>query len=728
VEALRRVTIHDKPPIFDGALIAHPLNRITLGIGTLALVAQAVGLVQVMAGHGNSVGILDRASFPFVAFIWLLLGVTVFVQRAGTPAARFFLLSAAAGSTFLGVGTLSGVSWPDALLYSGGILLLAPTTWGFVRALAGHRMPLWREVLLYVPPVALIPPMASDLIYGHKQLGFRLGVASVGIYLLAAVVQSARGLAAARKPEAAAQMRAVLFGLVAGTLPGILLYVVPLAFFGQQLVVTTWQPLIALLFVLAMSYAALQFELTEADLIVRRSIVYGCMTSVIVTAYATFGAALAAGRFSVFNSAIVFGFVCVTLLVGTALIPARQIAHSFVDWLLYGGTTDRWSLLHTLNLRLGSVMRPQDLGEILTTDLKEALRLRGALFFRRQEDVFICTTSVGQYGWEGDPPRESSVHRRLAASDVHAALGEPPESLLLVHTKPVFSSGRDRVPPEYRIFDDFGASLIIPLTTGSGLEAILCLGRKETHDAFTADDLQLLAPIVGRASVGLDNALLFSRLDDTVLELREAYIRLAQEQETERSRLARELHDGTSQELSTLITLVTVLERQYASADVDISQTLCRLRQQAEEAYGGVRRASHALQPVILDGRGLVPALVHYLDQFRAVTRIDVDLAADEVGALPQQFELALFRVAQECMENVRKHSGSPTAQVRLTHRDDTICLTVSDQGRGIEQATDGGIGMVSMRERLTSVGGTLQVHSARGQGVCIDAVVPLPR
>jgi signal transduction histidine kinase len=227
--------------------------------------------------------------------------------------------------------------------------------------------------------------------------------------------------------------------------------------------------------------------------------------------------------------------------------------------------------------------------------------------------------------------------------------------------------------------------------------------------------------------VSLDNALLFSRLDDTVLELREAYIRLAQEQEAERSRLARELHDGTSQELAAMITLITVLERQIASTDPSTPDTLCRLRLQAEEAYAGVRRSSHALRPVMLDGRGLVPALTHYLDQYREATHIDIDLAADELAALPPHLELALFRVAQECMENVRKHSGSPTARVRLTHEDGTICLCISDQGRGIEGAGDGGIGMMSMRERLTAVGGTLQITSTPGEGVSMTAVVPLP-
>ena len=176
-----------------------------------------------------------------------------------------------------------------------------------------------------------------------------------------------------------------------------------------------------------------------------------------------------------------------------------------------------------------------------------------------------------------------------------------------------------------------------------------------------------------------------------------------------------------------MITLITVLERQYEVADPDVPETVSRLRRQAEEAYAGVRRASHALQPAILDGRGLVPALTHYLDQFRTATHIDVELRADDFGALPALLELALFRVAQECMENVRKHSGSPTARVDLVRRDGDICLTISDQGQGLGQVTPGGIGIMSMRERLTSVGGTFQIQSTRGEGARMEAIVPLP-
>ena len=269
-------------------------------------------------------------------------------------------------------------------------------------------------------------------------------------------------------------------------------------------------------------------------------------------------------------------------------------------------------------------------------------------------------------------------------------------------------------------------ALAAPLTTRSGLQGVLCLQPKETHDAFGAYDVEVLAPLLRQASAALDNALLFAQLDRTVAELQQAYVRLAQEQEAERARLARELHDGTAQELAGMLTLTAVLARQLDGENAPACQTLGRLRQQAEDSYQGVRRASHALRPLILDGLGLVPALHRYLEEFEQTTHIPVEVTVAEVGLLPDEVELALFRVAQECMENVRKHSGSPTAQLTLRCGEGRVSLTVSDSGCGMQAGGASGIGLVGMRERVTAVGGTLQVASVPGAGTRVEATVPL--
>jgi signal transduction histidine kinase len=128
----------------------------------------------------------------------------------------------------------------------------------------------------------------------------------------------------------------------------------------------------------------------------------------------------------------------------------------------------------------------------------------------------------------------------------------------------------------------------------------------------------------------------------------------------------------------------------------------------------------------MLDDFGLGPTLVRYLDQFAEATGIEVDHQIEEVSPLPDDVELALFRVAQECMENVRKHSGARHASLYLVRQGLRVSLTVSDDGRGMGDTGDPGIGMVGMRERIESVGGIIAVTSEPEGGVRVEAEVSL--
>jgi signal transduction histidine kinase len=731
-QQIQRVVIRDKHPVLEPELLERPLNRIALGVAAVALLIQVFALVQVLMGKGNRVAFFDHASFVIVAFLWLTLGLMVFLQRRAQYAGQLFLFSAAAGSSFLSLGTLSGQSLLDALIYTAGLLLFPPLMFTFSRAFTERRSWQLQDVVYYLPSLLLIWPMAQDFIHGQKSFLWRFGVASVVIYLFAASIQTTRDLIAARTSEQAAQTRALLFGLLAGTVPGAILFVWPLTFGNQRTVSTTWQPQLVLVFLLAMSYAVLLFEFSEADLIVRRGVIYASLTLVIVAAYGVLDVLLTLSNASVTSPGGGLSFVAVTVLLGAAFTPIRRTALRLVDWLLYGRPTDRWELLQGLSRKLSIVMPPEELGEALVGEVAGALNLRGAFLLRKTEEgVFALRHRVED--------KSASVRRyaipeqlELEADTIRAALDDPrspggtPMPLLLLHAKPLTAAKRETVPGRFRVLDDLGVSLTIPLNTRTGLEGVLCLQPKLAHDAFDSDDLELLAPVIRQATAALDNALLFSRLAEKVEELRHAYVRIAREQEAERGRLARELHDGTAQELAGLITLATVVERQLDNDGPSARTTLERLRHQAEDAYQGVRRASHALRPLMLDDFGLSATLERYLDQFREATGITVDSTVGHVEPLPDDVELALFRVAQECLENVRKHSGAGQAWVALRRQNGQVYLSVADNGAGLEGQKERGIGLAGMRERIEAVGGVIRVNSAPGAGVEIEAEIPV--
>ncbi|GAC1637889.1 MAG: hypothetical protein NVS4B2_26880 [Chloroflexota bacterium] len=699
-----------------------------MAAGVVALLVQIFGVVQVHNGWGESVDWFDHILWSAVAVLWLLLGILVFLQRCAHRAGRLFLLSSAAGSIWLGVGTLSYANSPyaflnvvDSLLYSGGLLMFPPLLFSFARAYTGQRRWSWTEMLLYVPSVLLIWPMAHDYERHTRTFLWKVAILSVVVYLAASIAQSARDMYAETEPERQAQLRALVFGLVAGTVPGIFTFAIPFLKAASSPFPTYWLPPLVLLFLVAMSYAVLLFEFSEADLIVRRGVVYGVLTLVIVAVYGVLGILLTASNASVTNPGGGLAFVAATVLVGSAFSPVRSTTRRLVDWLLYGQRMDRWHTLQSLSERLTTVMQPEDLGEVLCREITGALHLRGAFMLRRADDSgYVLRHRVLAAVFRRDPV---PANLRLDAQVLERFLGDPPSPLLIVHVRPLTAARRERIPEYLGPLDALGVALAIPLTTRFGMEAVLCLQGKLAHDAIDGDDIELLGPVIRQASAALDNAFLFSRLEEKVEELRHAYVRIAREQESERARLARELHDGTAQELANLITLATVAERQMQGNGPSRS-TLDQLRRQAEDAYQGVRRASYALRPVMLDDFGLEPTLARYLEGFQESTGIAVEYLHRQVGPLPDDVELALFRVAQECMENVRKHSQAAQVKVTLAGEYGNVTLIVEDSGRGMVAAGQRGIGLAGMRERIEAVGGSIQVTSVPGEGVRVQATI----
>jgi signal transduction histidine kinase len=167
-----------------------------------------------------------------------------------------------------------------------------------------------------------------------------------------------------------------------------------------------------------------------------------------------------------------------------------------------------------------------------------------------------------------------------------------------------------------------------------------------------------------------------------------------------------------------------------AAADVAESANL------VSELSRQIRTISHLLHPPLLDEVGLVSALQHYVDGFaeRSKIQVSLDLPTD-LGRLSPEMETAIFRIVQECLTNVHRHSGSSSAAVRITKVANQLRVEVQDAGKGIpsekqsEIAGRGktGVGMSGMRERLRQFGGQLEVTSVPGQTI-VAATLPIPQ
>jgi signal transduction histidine kinase len=227
-----------------------------------------------------------------------------------------------------------------------------------------------------------------------------------------------------------------------------------------------------------------------------------------------------------------------------------------------------------------------------------------------------------------------------------------------------------------------------------------------------------------------------SELDSANRSLRELSARLMQLQDDERRRIARELHDSVGQ----LLVGLTMNLSSVRAAIEQINKEADKLTDSealVQEMTREVRTMSHLLHPPLLDEAGLCSALRCYVDGFSERSKIKVDLdLPEDLGRLPSELETAVFRVVQECLTNIHRHSRSPVAMVRISRASsDAVRLEVEDKGTGIpsekqvDLAAGGipGVGIRGMRERVRQLGGTFEVISD-GQGTTVVAQLPVAR
>jgi PAS domain S-box-containing protein len=218
--------------------------------------------------------------------------------------------------------------------------------------------------------------------------------------------------------------------------------------------------------------------------------------------------------------------------------------------------------------------------------------------------------------------------------------------------------------------------------------------------------------------------------------LRQLSGRLLQAQDEERRRIARELHDSTAQYLAALALDIAFVQNSKPELAEHLLEVLSSMSQLVDQCSSEIRTMSYLLHPPLLDDLGLTSALRWYAGGFTKRSGVDVQLELPpDLDRLPADHERTYFRIVQECLTNVRKHSGATVARIRLTECEDEIHLEVSDNGCGmplIAQATGDtgalmGVGIVGMRERVRQLGGRFEMRST-GEGSVVIAVLSVPR
>lgn len=214
-------------------------------------------------------------------------------------------------------------------------------------------------------------------------------------------------------------------------------------------------------------------------------------------------------------------------------------------------------------------------------------------------------------------------------------------------------------------------------------------------------------------------------------QLRDLSTALEGVREQERARISRELHDDLGQQLTGLKLDLAWLLGKLADGRTPAPDKVQGMRRHMDEAIAAVRRIATELRPAILDDLGFAEAVSAHGEDFKRRTGIGVRLeleAADRVG--DGERATALFRIVQEALTNVARHSGAGEVHIRLVAEDGGLALTVSDDGRGFGGRAEGaaGIGLISMRERASALGGAFEIRSHPGAGTVVAVRLPLDR
>lgn len=357
-----------------------------------------------------------------------------------------------------------------------------------------------------------------------------------------------------------------------------------------------------------------------------------------------------------------------------------------------------------------SVTRQMPVRDVLQVIVRSARSLVGARYAalgvpdRRGSFAEFLVDGVPESQWRAIGP----LPRQHGMLGVLLREGKP-ERLDDIRADPRFE-GWPSAHPELAGF------LGVPVKDGAKVLAIIFVANAERGGSFTARDEELLSLFAAHAAIALTNARLAERD-------RELYVL------QERSRLARDLHDAVSQKLFSLrararaAAVLATRDQARAAAEMEA------VAQLGAEAHAELRAVIDGLAPPDLGEAGLAESLRRYAVLAGRAHGTDVRFTAAELPVLAEHQDAALYRVAQEALHNALRHSGAAHIGVTLSRRPRRVVLEVADDGTGfVPDSLDahGGLGLVSMRERAASAGGTLTVRSAPGAGTTIRLSVPL--
>jgi signal transduction histidine kinase len=425
---------------------------------------------------------------------------------------------------------------------------------------------------------------------------------------------------------------------------------------------------------LGVGIAILRAGLYDIDLVINRTLVYGALTLSVIGLYVLVVVGL--GTLIQVQGNVILSLLA-TALIAVLFQPLRERLQRGVNRLLYGQRDDPYAVLSRLGNRLEATLAPEKVLPAIVETIAQALKL-----------PYVAIALL---------PEQPPLTR--TGAEVPAI---------------VASSGMPTADP-----------LRVPLVYQAETVGYLLLAAR-AGDTFGKADSRLLTDLARQAGVTVYAVRLTTHLQHLTESLQESRERLVTMREEERRRLRRDLHDGLGPALASLTFKVDAARNLLRQDSERTEMLLAEVRQQAQEAITDIRRLVYNLRPPALDEFGLLSALREQVAHYRHQRLEVVFDAPPSLPPLPAAVEVAVYRIAQEALTNTARHAQAQHCLLRLSLDGEALYLAISDDGQGISAGHHIGIGLHTMHERASELGGSCIITPGSPGGTTIEVRLPL--
>ena len=436
---------------------------------------------------------------------------------------------------------------------------------------------------------------------------------------------------------------------------------------------TLWQ-LNNLLIAVTITFSVLRYRLWDIDIFINRSLVYGALIVSVVGLYMIVVGVAGALFQAVGNTLLA---ILATGLIAVLFHPLRQRLQRGVNRMMYGERDDPYAALSSLGRRLEASLAPEAVLPTVVTTVREVLKLPYVAIYLKQEGV-----------------------NKIVAESASPSLRS--------------ENGRIRVPGMER------EGHCMPLIYQGETLGYLVLGPRAPNEAFSSTDLHLLDDLAPQAGVAVHAVRLTA-------DLQRSRERLVLAREEERRRLRRDLHDDLGPTLASLGLAASTVADLIPKNPTAATKLVKELESQMRATVGNIRRLVYDLRPPTLDELGLLAAVRERASRYSSAPdgfHVTVD-APNELPALPAAVEVAAYRIVQEALENVSKHSQARQCTIRFANHNG-LEIEITDDGMGLPPNITPGVGLRSMRERAEELGGNCAIESDMNGGTHVLACLPI--